>query len=306
MTSLEQIFNKCKDYNIFLNLDETFCYTPKRIKYNHKYIGCIYSKTDINEIAECISEEGSCMLTYVVESNQNKEIKITNIFVSLLIEYGFDPYIDENGYINIIITDRDVLGDDVDEEDDDDEDDEEDDNYDDIEDSEEDKESTEDSEVDVNEKVDEGDGKGVDEDDDEKTEDVEEGVDEGVDEGVEEDVDEGADENTEDDVENVEEDVEADDVEENIEDVENAEEDVEADDVEENTEEDENAEEDVGITFEKLKYFTTLTKVQLLNLLLDNRIYEYKNKNIRKQTKGEMLDCAKECVKLIKNYPQKN
>ena len=122
MTSLEQIFNKCKDYNIFLNLDETFCYTPKRIKYNHKYIGCIYSKTDINEIAECISEEGSCMLTYVVESNQNKEIKITNIFVSLLIEYGFDPYIDENGYINIIITDRDVLGDDVDEEDDEEDD----------------------------------------------------------------------------------------------------------------------------------------------------------------------------------------
>ena len=53
----------------------------------------------------------------------------------------------------------------------------------------------------------------------------------------------------------------------------------------------------------KLKYIITLTKIQLLNLLLENRIFEYKNKNIRKFTKADLQDCAKESIKMIKNCP---
>jgi hypothetical protein len=43
-----------------------------------------------------------------------------------------------------------------------------------------------------------------------------------------------------------------------------------------------------------------MTKPQLLNLLLDNRIYEYKSKNIRKINKTDLQDCARENIGNIK------
>ena len=281
MTSLEKIFKKCEEYNIFPNLDETFCYTPKRItKYNSKYIGSIYGKTDINEIAECISEEGSCMLCYVIESKEDKEVKITNIFISLLIEYGFDPYVNDMNNVNIIITDRDILNEEDEENDsdydyEDEENDTDDENYD-YEEEDEEKEDVVENGEDVEEDVEED----VVEDEEEKDvgEDV---VDDGDVDAVEDaDVVEDAVED-EDDVEDedvVEDDVEDEDV---VEDVEDVVEDVEED------------------TFEKLKYISTLTKVQLLNMLLDNKIYEYKTKNIRKFNKTDMQDCAREFIKKI-------
>ena len=306
MTSLEKIFKKCEEYNIFPNLDETFCYTPKRImKYSSKYIGSIYSKTDINEIAECISEEGSCMLSYVIESKENKEVKITNIFISLLIEYGFDPYVNDvdvnDVNINIIITDRDILNEedeendsdyDYEEEDDEENDEDEEENVgnDEEENDEEEKENGNDNIVNdvvgnyvvgndnivndvvgndvvgndvVGNDVEENDGVGNDDVVDDTVENDVVGNDDVVDDTVENDV------------------VENDDV---------------VDDTVENDVVDDVVVED---TFEKLKYVSTLTKVQLLNLLLDNKIYEYKTKNIRKLNKTDLQDCAREFIKKI-------
>ena len=315
MTSLEKIFKKCEEYNIFPNLDETFCYTPKRItKYSSKYIGSIYSQTDINEIAECISEEGSCMLSYVIESKENKQVKITNIFISLLIEYGFDPYVNDDNNINIIITDRDILNEEDEENDSDydyeDEENTDDENYDYEEENEEDGDTVEDADdvvenVDnvVNDVVEDVDDEG--ENVDENVEDVVENVDnvvndvEDVEDGEDvdvvediEDVEEAEDVEEGDDVDDVEEDVvDGDDVEDVVdEDVEEEVEDV-VDDVVDDVEED---------AFEKLKYISTLTKVQLLNLLLDNKIYEYNTKNIRKLNKTDLQDCARENIKFIK------
>ena len=295
MTSLETIFNKCEKYNIFLNLDETFCYTPKRItKYDSKYIGSIYSITDINEIAECISEEGSCMLTYVIESKQGKEVKITNIFISLLIEFGFDPYVgdDNTNTVSIIITDKDVLGDDDEDDDEDDDDDGEDDDVDDDEDEEDDD-------------VDDGDVGDDDVDDDVGDDDVDDDVREndnvdGENDNVDGENGEHVDGDVDGDVgEDVDGDVDGENGGENGGDVDGDVGEENGEDVEEDVEEDEN----VDDTFEKLKYITTLTKVQLLNLLLENKIYEYQNKNIRKLTKSDLQDCAKESIKLIKTCP---
>jgi len=287
MTSLEKIFKKCEEYNIFPNLDETFCYTPKRItKYSNKYIGSIYSETDINEIAECISEDGSCMLSYVIESKENKEIKITNIFISLLIEYGFDPYINDNNSINIIITDKDILNEDSDydyEEDDDEEDDDDENDY----------EEDDDDENEYENDVEDGEN-----DDVENVEDVEDDV-------KNDDVENVEDENVEDEVNENDEDDEVNDNKENDEvendEVENENEvnEVENDEVE-NDEVDGEAEDNIKNKFEKLKYISTLTKVQLLNLLLDNKVYEYKNKNIRKLNKTDLQDCANENIETIK------
>jgi len=322
MTSLEKIFKKCEEYNIFPNLDETFCYTPKRItKYSSKYIGSIYSKTDINEIAECISEEGSCMLSYVIESKENKEVKITNIFISLLIEYGFDPYVNDNNIINIIITDKDILSEDSEdydeefeyedvENDKDDEEIENDKNEEDIEDVENDK----DEEEIENDKEDiENDKDEEDVENDKNEEEIENDKDE---EDVENDKDEEDDEDEEDvendkDEEEIENDKDEEDVEndKNEEDIENdkdeeikndKDEEIENDKDEEDVENDKDEEENIQDTFEKLKYISTLTKPQLLNLLLDNRIYEYKSKNIRKINKTDLQDCARENIGNIK------
>ena len=303
MTSLEKIFKKCEEYNIFPNLDETFCYTPKRItKYSSKYIGSIYSKTDINEIAECISEEGSCMLCYVIESKEDKEVKITNIFISLLIEYGFDPYVNDMNNVNIIITDRDILN----------EEDEENDSDYDYEDEEND---TDGEKYDYEDEEDEEDGDAVEDvvedvvevvEDEEAEDDVEDVVEDDVEDVVEDVVevveDEEAEEAEEDgdvvedvveDVEDVEDGEVEDDVEDVVEDVDNVVEDEVEDEVGDDVED---VEEDA---FEKLKYISTLTKVHLLNLLLDNKIYEYKTKNIRKLNKTDMQDCAREFIKKI-------
>jgi len=301
MTSLETIFNKCEKYNIFPNLDETFCYTPKRItKYDSKYIGSIYSITDINEIAECISEEGSCMLTYVIESKQGKEVKITNIFISLLIEFGFDPYVgdDNTNTVSIIITDKDVLGDDDDFGDDDVR--EDDDGDDDVRDDDEDDEVGDDVREDVDDRKDDDVGDNV------RDDDVREDGDNVRDDDVREDGDNVRDDDVRDD-DVRDDDVREDDVREGddvgddagndvVEDAGDDVEDDAGDDVGDDVGEDEN----VDDTFEKLKYITTLTKVQLLNLLLENKIYEYQNKNIRKLTKSDLQDCAKESIKLIK------
>jgi hypothetical protein len=335
MTSLEKIFKKCEEYNIFPNLDETFCYTPKRItKYSNKYIGSIYSETDINEIAECISEDGSCMLSYVIESKENKEIKITNIFISLLIEYGFDPYINDNNSINIIITDKDILNEDSDydyEEDDDEEDDDDENDYEEDDDDENEYENdVEDGENDDVENVE-------DVEDDVKNDDVENVEDENVEDEVNEnDEDDEVNDNKEndevenDEVENDEvenenevnevenDEVENDEVENDEVENENEVNEVENDEVEndevenenevnevendevENDEVDGEAEDNIKNKFEKLKYISTLTKVQLLNLLLDNKVYEYKNKNIRKLNKTDLQDCANENIETIK------
>jgi hypothetical protein len=298
MTSLEKIFKKCEEYNIFPNLDETFCYTPKRItKYSSKYIGSIYSKTDINEIAECISEEGSCMLSYVIESKENKEVKITNIFISLLIEYGFDPYVNDNNIINIIITDKDILSEDSEDYDEEFE-------YEDVEyeNEDEDVENDKDEEDVENDKDEEDVENDKDEEDVENDkEDVENNEENDKDEeDVENDKKEeiGNDKNEE-EIENDkdEEDVEND---KNEEEIENDKDEEIENDKNEEIENDKDEEENIQDTFEKLKYISTMTKPQLLNLLLDNRIYEYKSKNIRKINKTDLQDCARENIGNIK------
>ena len=112
MTSLQKIFESCMlQYGIFPNLDETYCYTPKRTQLRSKYIGSVYSLSHINEIIECISEEGSANITYGIESKDYK-IKITNILISLFIHYGFDPLIDNNENISIVITEKDIYNED--------------------------------------------------------------------------------------------------------------------------------------------------------------------------------------------------
>ena len=70
MTSLDKIFQKCKEYNIYVNLDETYCvsYEEKDSrKKKGKYIGTVSSLSEINEIVECISEEGSVTINYRVD-----------------------------------------------------------------------------------------------------------------------------------------------------------------------------------------------------------------------------------------------
>lgn len=119
MTTLEKIFSKCKEFKILPCLDESYSYTDSKVSFPKKYIGCIYSVSNIDEILESISEEGSSTINYKIKSEKYTE-KIINIFCTILIEYGFDPYTefkyDKNDLIvdnnvSIVISYKDLFGD---------------------------------------------------------------------------------------------------------------------------------------------------------------------------------------------------
>ena len=108
MTTLEKIFYKCNEFKIYPCLDNSYCYTDTKIKIPKNYIGCIYSITNIDEILESISEEGSSTINYKIKSTKFTE-KIINIFSSILIEHGYDPYI-EDDIVSIVISYEDLFG----------------------------------------------------------------------------------------------------------------------------------------------------------------------------------------------------
>ena len=257
MTTLEKIFYKCNEFKIYPCLDESYCYTDTNIKIPKNYIGCIYSITNIDEILESISEEGSSIINYKIKSIKSTE-KIINIFSTILIDYGFDPFID-NDVVSIVISYKDIFGNIKEEEYEIDEDDE------DIDNDEEDTEDNdEDEDTEVNDEDEDTEVK--DEEDDDEDEEVK-------DEEDEEDKDE---EDTE--VEdNGEEDTEVK-VEEEKEDTEEEKEDIEH---EQETIEDE-------YTHEKLK---KKYRAELVELAQNLGITTWKGKNIQKHLKSDIIDC---------------
>jgi hypothetical protein len=152
MTTLEKIFYKCNEFKIYPCLDNSYCYTDTKIKIPKNYIGCIYSITNIDEILESISEEGSSTINYKIKSTKFTE-KIINIFSTILIEHGYDPYI-EDDIVSIVISYEDLFGNIKDEEyleedEIDDDYDDEDDEVENVEDETDDKEDVEDDKEDV-------------------------------------------------------------------------------------------------------------------------------------------------------------
>ena len=282
MTTLEKIFYKCNEFKIYPCLDNSYCYTDTKIKIPKNYIGCIYSITNIDEILESISEEGSSTINYKIKSTKFTE-KIINIFSAILIEHGYDPYI-EDDIVSIVISYEDLFGNIKDEEyleedeveDDYDEHEEDDDEVDedvvDVKDVEDDKEDDveDDKEDDVDEDdvEDETDDKENEEDETDDVEDV------NIDDDVENKEDTVADDK-EDTVDDDKEDTVADDKEDTVADVDDDKEDTVVDVVEE-------------YTHEKLK---KKYRAELVELAQNLGISVWKGKNIHKHLKSDIIDC---------------
>ena len=309
MTNLKEIFKIMGErYKIFANLDEKCCYTQKIIKYDSNIFICsIRSLSNIDEIIECISEEGSSVITYYIENNINR-IRINNIFMTLLINFDFDPFcIDDK--IHVVITAKDIfeegeIGDDdyevevdddyIDHEDENENDDE---DYD--EDIEDDIDETENLENQVK-KVETVENVETEETvENEETVEIEEADNEETEEADNEETVEN--EETEETVENkeIEETVENEETEEadneeivNVE-AENDEETVENEETEEAdneeivNEEAEN-EETEEYTFDRLN---KLIKNDLLQIALKWNIRSYNNRTIKKQNRPELIEC---------------
>ena len=261
MTTLEKIFYKCNEFKIYPCLDNSYCYTDTKIKIPKNYIGCIYSITNIDEILESISEEGSSTINYKIKSTKFTE-KIINIFSAILIEHGYDPYI-EDDIVSIVISYEDLFGNIKDEE------------YleeDEVDDEDEDDDQHEDDDDDEKEVDD------VKEDDDEDVDDVKEDVDDDVKEEVDDVKEDDDEEDDDDDVDEVK-DVE------NVKDDENV--DVE-DVVEDDVKEDVVVEDKEEYTHEKLK---KKYRAELLELAQNLGISVWKGKNIHKHLKSDIIDC---------------
>uniref|UniRef100_A0A6C0E0H3 Uncharacterized protein n=1 Tax=viral metagenome TaxID=1070528 RepID=A0A6C0E0H3_9ZZZZ len=270
MTTLEKIFYKCNEFKIYPCLDESYCYTDTNIKIPKNYIGCIYSITNIDEILESISEEGSSIINYKIKSIKSTE-KIINIFSTILIDYGFDPFID-NDVVSIVISYKDIFGNIKEEEYEIDEDDE------DIDNDEEDTEDNdEDEDTEVNDEDEDTEVKDEEDDEDEDTE-VKDEEDDDEDEEVKDEEDEEDKDEEDTEVEdNGEEDTEVK-VEEEKEDTEEEKEDIEH---EQETIEDE-------YTHEKLK---KKYRAELVELAQNLGITTWKGKNIQKHLKSDIIDC---------------
>ena len=300
MTNLKQLFKILQErYKIFTNLDETCCYSPLKMKYdNNKYIGSIQSLSKIDEIVECISEEGSSVITYNIHSKSNSN-KIKNIFITLLINFDFEPFcIDDN--INIVITEKDIFEEDEFEEYDDDDD----------------EETTEkvyelDDEEDVEGEGDEEDVEGEDEDVEGEGEDVE-GEDDDV-EGEDDEEEEEENKENEEEVDAVEEEVEGE--EESKEEVEGEEESKEEVEGEEESkeevegeEESKEEEDDIGyeevdvIGYEEVESkeeeeeytydtLSKMVKMTLLQKILDLNITSYNGRAIKRHNRQELIEC---------------
>jgi hypothetical protein len=279
MTTLEKIFYKCNEFKIYPCLDNSYCYTDTKIKIPKNYIGCIYSITNIDEILESISEEGSSTINYKIKSTKFTE-KIINIFSTILIEHGYDPYI-EDDIVSIVISYEDLFGNIKDEEyleedEIDDDYDDEDDEVENVEDETDDKEDVEDDKEDDKEDVDDVDNVEDVDDDKEDVDDDKEDV-EDVDDDKE-DVDNV--EDVDDDKEDVEDDKE------DVHDVEDVVEDVE--DVENKVDEVNVVEDEEEYTHEKLK---KKYRAELVELAQNLGISVWKGKNIHKHLKSDIIDC---------------
>jgi len=267
MTTLEKIFYKCNEFKIYPCLDNSYCYTDTKIKIPKNYIGCIYSITNIDEILESISEEGSSTINYKIKSTKFTE-KIINIFSTILIEHGYDPYI-EDDFVSIVISYEDLFGhikneEYLEEDDEDDEDDEE--------------EYTEDDEDHVDVKINE-----VKDDEVDEVDEVEDEVENLKEDDDHEDVKEDDHEIEKDDDDEDDHEVEKDDDDEDDHEVENVKED---DDHEEDVKEEiANVEE---YTHEKLK---KKYRAELVELAQNLGISVWKGKNIHKHLKSDIIDC---------------
>jgi hypothetical protein len=265
MTTLEKIFYKCNEFKIYPCLDNSYCYTDTKIKIPKNYIGCIYSITNIDEILESISEEGSSTINYKIKSTKFTE-KIINIFSSILIEHGYDPYI-EDDIVSIVISYEDLFGHIKNEE------------Y--LEEDDEEEEYTEDDEDHVDVKINEVKDDEVDEVEDE-VENVKEDDDDEEDH-EHEDVKEDDHEIEKDDDDEDDHEIEKDDDDEDDHEVENVKED---DDHEEDVKEEiANVEE---YTHEKLK---KKYRAELVELAQNLGISVWKGKNIHKHLKSDIIDC---------------
>jgi len=278
MTTLEKIFYKCNEFKIYPCLDNSYCYTDTKIKIPKKYIGCIYSITNIDEILESISEEGSSTINYKIKSTKFTE-KIINIFSTILIEHGYDPYI-EDDIVSIVISYEDLFGNIKDEEYL--EEDEIDDDYDDEDDDEIEEHEVENVEDETDDKDDvEEDKEDVDdvEDDKEDVDDDKEDV-----EDVDDDKEDVEDVDNVEDVDDDKEDVEDD--KEDVHDVEDVVDDVE--DVENKVDEVNVVEDEEEYTHEKLK---KKYRAELVELAQNLGISVWKGKNIHKHLKSDIIDC---------------
>jgi hypothetical protein len=279
MTTLEKIFYKCNEFKIYPCLDNSYCYTDTKIKIPKNYIGCIYSITNIDEILESISEEGSSTINYKIKSTKFTE-KIINIFSTILIEHGYDPYI-EDDIVSIVISYEDLFGhikneEYLEEDDEDDEDDEE--------------EYTEDDEDHVDVKINE-----VKDDEVDEVDEVEDEVENLKEDDDHEDVKEDDHEIEKDDDDEDDHEIEKDDDDEDDHEVEKDDDDEDDHEVE-NVKEDDDHEEDVKeeianveeYTHEKLK---KKYRAELVELAQNLGISVWKGKNIHKHLKSDIIDC---------------
>lgn len=114
---LQKIFEDMRKNNIYVNLDDNYCtttYTDDISLKNKGYIGYIYSISDIDEIMECIIEEGSAIVIYsFYECSslfKNKEI-FTELIISFFNGFEFKLIDDGSKKIEIVITSENICSD---------------------------------------------------------------------------------------------------------------------------------------------------------------------------------------------------
>jgi hypothetical protein len=114
---LQKIFEDMRKNNIYVNLDDNYCtttYTDDISLKNKGYIGYIYSISDIDEIMECIIEEGSAIVIYsFYECSslfKNKEI-FTELIISFFNGFEFRLIDDDSKKIEIVITSENICND---------------------------------------------------------------------------------------------------------------------------------------------------------------------------------------------------
>ena len=84
---LQEIFENMRDNNICVNLEDNYCSTSyNMIIKPQEYIGYIYSISKIEETMECITEEGSAVVTYCF-SECSKLFKNKDIFTELILSF---------------------------------------------------------------------------------------------------------------------------------------------------------------------------------------------------------------------------
>ena len=120
--TLKNVFSDFYKENIFVNLDDTYCDTLNENPINDiKFSGFIYAISNIDEIYECINEEGSANVLYAYDittpkriksvdfkNNRDKENKLKDAICQIFKNNGYDVKFLDYKRFEIVIYEKNV------------------------------------------------------------------------------------------------------------------------------------------------------------------------------------------------------